>query len=77
MVPAAGSGGDGRAVSRGRGPPPDLPTASAPAFVYGFASVILGASLPRSGLSAAQVGLVFASLLVGSAIASYQIRSRS
>jgi hypothetical protein len=40
------------------------------AFAYGFASVILGASLARSGLSGSQVGAVFASLLAGSAIGS-------
>jgi hypothetical protein len=40
------------------------------AFAYGLASVILGASMARSGLSSAEVGLVFASLLAGSAIAS-------
>ena len=30
MVPAGGRGGNGVAVGHGRGPPPDLPTASAP-----------------------------------------------
>jgi len=47
------------------------------AFAYGFASVILGASLARSGLPGAQGGLVFASLLAGSAIASLGLASRA
>lgn len=47
------------------------------AFAYGFASVILGASLARSGLSSAEVGLVFASLLAGSAIASLGLARRA
>lgn len=47
------------------------------AFAYGFASVILGASLARSGLSGSQVGLVFASLLAGSAIASLGLARRA
>jgi MFS family permease len=47
------------------------------AFAYGFASVILGASLARSGLSGAEVGLVFASLLAGSAIASLGLARRA
>jgi predicted MFS family arabinose efflux permease len=47
------------------------------AFAYGFASVILGASLAHSGLSGSQVGLVFASLLAGSAIASLGLARRA
>jgi predicted MFS family arabinose efflux permease len=47
------------------------------AFAYGFASVILGASLARSGLSGVEVGLVFASLLAGSAIASLGLARRA
>ncbi len=38
------------------------------AFAYGFASVVLGASLAEGGLSDAQVGLVFAAILAGNAI---------
>jgi predicted MFS family arabinose efflux permease len=40
------------------------------AFVYGFASVILGTTLARGGLSDTQVGLVFTSMLVGNALMS-------
>lgn len=40
------------------------------AFVYGFGSVTLGASLAGSGLSGFEVGLVFGSLLAGSALVS-------
>lgn len=47
------------------------------AFAYGFGSVILGASLARSGLSGAEVGLVFASMLAGSAIASLGLARRA
>ena len=47
------------------------------AFAYGFASVILGASLARSGLSGGEVGLVLASMLVGSAIASLGLSRRA
>lgn len=47
------------------------------AFVYGFGSVLLGASLARSGLSGAQVGLVFAAMLAGSALASLTLAARA
>src|SRR5262245_49583963 len=47
------------------------------AVAYGFGSVILGVSLAHSGLSAAQVGLVLASLLVGSALASLVLVRRA
>ena len=40
------------------------------AFGYGFASVVLGASLVQSGLSDAQVGLVFSAILAGNALVS-------
>lgn len=40
------------------------------AFVYGFGSILLGATLGASGASALEAGLVFASLLTGSALAS-------
>jgi predicted MFS family arabinose efflux permease len=40
------------------------------AFLYGFASVLLGVTLAGSGLSDAQVGLVFTAILVGMAAAS-------
>jgi MFS family permease len=40
------------------------------AFVYGFASVVLGTALAESGLTDAQVGLVFATMLVGTAVSS-------
>jgi MFS family permease len=47
------------------------------AFAYGFASVILGASLARSDLSGGEVGLVLASMLAGSAIASLGLSRRA
>lgn len=40
------------------------------AFLYGFASILLGATLAGSGLRDAQVGLVFTAILVGMAAAS-------
>jgi len=43
------------------------------AFAYGFGSVILGSSLARAGLSGLEVGLLFASMLAGSAFASIAI----
>jgi len=43
------------------------------AFGYGFASVVLGAALVDSGLSDAQVGLVFAAILAGNAVVSIAV----
>ena len=40
------------------------------AFLYGFASVLLGVTLASTGLSDAQVGLVFTAILVGMALIS-------
>jgi len=40
------------------------------AFAYGVGSVLIGVSLARSDLSGTQVGVVFACILLGSAIAS-------
>ncbi len=40
------------------------------AFLYGFASVLLGVTLAGSGLSDFEVGLVFTAILVGMAMAS-------
>ena len=40
------------------------------AFLYGFASVLLGVTLAGTGLSDARVGLVFTSILVGMAFTS-------
>ncbi len=40
------------------------------AYLYGLGSVIIGASLANGGLSAAAVGLVFTSILVGMALSS-------
>jgi MFS family permease len=40
------------------------------AFAYGLGSVVIGASLARSGLSGAEVGGVLASLLAGAALVS-------
>jgi MFS family permease len=47
------------------------------AVAYGFGSVILGVSLAHSGLSSTQVGLVLASLLAGSALASILLVRRA
>ena len=41
------------------------------AFAYGFGSVVLGVSLAESDLSGTQVGLIFAAMLAGSALASF------
>ena len=43
------------------------------AFGYGFASVVLGAALADSGLSNAEVGLVFAAILAGNALVSIAV----
>jgi predicted MFS family arabinose efflux permease len=40
------------------------------AFAYGFASVLLGASLADGGFSPTQVGLVFTAMLAGNAVVS-------
>jgi len=40
------------------------------AYLYGLGSVVIGASLADGGLSAAAVGLVFTSILVGMALSS-------
>jgi predicted MFS family arabinose efflux permease len=40
------------------------------AFLYGFASVLLGVTLASTGLSDAQVGLVFTAILIGMAVTS-------
>jgi MFS family permease len=43
------------------------------AFLYGFAAVILGTSLPAQGFSDAAVGGVFTAMLVGMALASFAV----
>jgi MFS family permease len=43
------------------------------AFLYGFASVLLGATFAETGLSDAQVGLVFTAILVGMAAAAFLV----
>jgi MFS family permease len=43
------------------------------AFLYGFASVLLGTTLADSGLSDAQVGLVFTAILVGMAATAFLV----
>ena len=40
------------------------------AFIYGFGSILLGSTLAESGATSLEVGVVFASLLAGSALAS-------
>jgi predicted MFS family arabinose efflux permease len=47
------------------------------AFVYGFGSVLLGASLEDAGFSGFQVGLIFAALLAGSALVSLTLVRRA
>jgi len=43
------------------------------AFLYGFSSIIVGASLAASGLSDATVGIVFTAMLLGMAISSIAV----
>ncbi len=43
------------------------------AFLYGFSSVVLGTVLAASGLSDAQVGLVFTAMLAGMAVSSLSV----
>ena len=43
------------------------------AFLYGFSSIVLATALAESGLSSAQVGMIFAAMLVGTAITSIGI----
>ncbi len=43
------------------------------AFLYGFSSIIVGASLAASGLSAATVGIIFTAMLLGMAISSIAV----
>ncbi len=47
------------------------------ALAYGFGSVLLGACLAAGGLSDAEVGLVFAAMLAGAALASLLVGSRA
>ncbi|HET8570529.1 MAG TPA: MFS transporter [Candidatus Limnocylindria bacterium] len=43
------------------------------AALYGFGSILIGASLAQSGLDAAAVGLVFTAMLVGMAVSSLAV----
>jgi MFS family permease len=43
------------------------------AFVYGFASILIGASLAAAGLDAGEVGAVFTAMLAGMALASLAV----
>ncbi|HEX5039833.1 MAG TPA: MFS transporter [Candidatus Limnocylindria bacterium] len=43
------------------------------AFLYGFSSILVGASLAASGLSEATVGIVFTAMLLGMAISSIAV----
>ncbi len=43
------------------------------AFLYGFSSILIGASLAASGLDAAAVGAVFTAMLLGMAISSLAV----
>lgn len=43
------------------------------AFLYGFGSILVGASLAAGGLAAAEVGIVFTAMLVGMAISSIAV----
>jgi MFS family permease len=47
------------------------------AFVYGFGSVVIGASLAREGRTGLEVGLVLGSLLAGAALASLLLARRA
>lgn len=47
-----------------------LAVQAARGVVYGLGSIVVGVSLEQSGLSTTQVGLVFASMLAGAALAS-------
>jgi MFS family permease len=43
------------------------------AFLYGFASILIGSSLAEGGFSAAEVGAVFTAMLVGMAISTLAV----
>jgi len=43
------------------------------AFLYGFASILIGSSLAEGGFSAAEVGLVFTAMLVGMAASTLAV----
>jgi MFS family permease len=43
------------------------------AFLYGFSSIIVGASLAASGLSASTVGFIFTAMLLGMALSSIAV----
>ena len=43
------------------------------AFLYGFSSILIGASLAESGLDEASVGIVFTAMLLGMAVSSLAI----
>src|SRR5262245_20317217 len=46
------------------------------AFLYGFGSVLLGSVLAASGLSDAEVGLIFTAMLAGAALSSIVVGRR-
>src|SRR5207247_3407523 len=46
------------------------------AVLYGFASILVGASLARAGYSDAKVGLVFTAMLAGFAVTSIAVGTR-
>ena len=43
------------------------------AFLYGFSSILIGASLAESGLDTTAVGAIFTAMLVGMAISSLAV----
>jgi len=43
------------------------------AFLYGFASILIGAGLARSGRSPAEVGAIFTAMLIGMALATLAV----
>ncbi len=43
------------------------------AFLYGFSSILIGASLAATGLDAAAVGAVFTAMLLGMAISALAV----
>jgi len=66
MVPARGGSGPDLSRDAQR----ILAVQTARGFVYGLGSIVIGVSLEQSGLSTAQVGLVFSAILAGAALVS-------
>jgi MFS family permease len=67
MVPPRDGGGAGLSADARR----ILAIQAVRAFAYGFGSVVIGVSLADSDLTGAEVGIVFAAMLAGAALASF------